>query len=560
MEKLLFFGVKNLTGNIIPIIAFNHDTILKVKELIQEQDGMPTDQQRIIFAGRQLENDKTLKDYNIPTNGSLLHLVLRLRGGGAPPIENIKNEVASFFKNEKYAIKPIKGNEFIKELTKRDELKVNLIHFDLHMGNKENYKYFNNFKIDVLGGYYAIDDLNILKNYLESIKGKNIPFIVLSSGSSGKEVISICKNYSFIKEVIIFCSNYKYNEHYIKEFPEYVKKVLTSIESVYEYIKTFGADKYNKEIEENLIKDNFIFNPEEIRVEKQFQQCPVITSIEYDRCYFIVHKVYSHFFGNINDKDEKPLFEYESLKNIMDYLIENNLKEDDKYKLMKQFIKIYYSSSNDIFVERSLKEYTDESNFCYLFNRIMRNFEKGLISLSYYMGPLLFSLNKFVKENPSFAFSKNMKLYRIIKCSQLDYYQYKLNLGHIVCFPSITSTSSKLIEFKPSELSQKTNNNNNEEIIIIKMIFKYKHQEGNISPGIIVEDKKICGRYLSSLPTENEVILFPFTFARIYKIKSENEGENKIKVIKFEIINRNSYIEYDLKNNVEKRLLFSKLD
>ena len=90
----------------------------------------------------------------------------------------------------------------------------------------------------------------------------------------------------------------------------------------------------------------------------------------------------------------------------------------------------------------------------------MRNFEKGLISLAYYMGPFLYSLNKYVKDNPSFAMSKSMKLYRIIQCSKLDFYQYKLNLGHIICFPSLTSTSSVEIKFKPTELAQKTNKNN----------------------------------------------------------------------------------------------------
>ena len=122
-------------------------------------------------------------------------------------------------------------------LIKRNELYVNLIHFDLKMTNGENYGYYNNFKVNVVGGFYAIDDLNVLKNYFEKIKEKNIPFIVISSGTSGKDVISLCKNYSFIKEVIIFCSNYSYNEHYLKEYPGYVKKVFTSINPLYEYRK-----------------------------------------------------------------------------------------------------------------------------------------------------------------------------------------------------------------------------------------------------------------------------------------------------------------------------------
>ena len=98
-------------------------------------------------------------------------------------------------------------------------------------------------------------------------------------------------------------------------------------------------------------------------------------------------------------------------------------------------------------------------------------------------------------------------------------------------------------------------------MIVIKMIFKYKYKKDNKSPGIVIEDKKIKdGTYLSKNPKEKEVILFPFTFAKIYDIKSEIENKVKINVIKFEILNRTSYIEYTLKNNFENRLLLKKLE
>ena len=252
----------------------------------------------------------------------------------------------------------------------------------------------------------------------------------------------------------------------------------------------------------------------------------------------------------------------ENLDKILEYL--NNLKfqkEQDKNNLINLFKELSILKDNNSFIENSIRAYTGESLFCYLFNKVMRNFEKGLISFAYFMGPFLYGLNKYVKENPKFAISKSKKLYRIIQCSRLDFYLYKLNLGHIICFPSLTSTSSKKINFKPTKLSKSTNNSLIDDNIKIKMIFKYKYKKGNISPGIIVEDKKDkFGKYLSCYPKEHEVILFPFTFARIYEIKSEKEKGNKIQVIKLEIINRTSYIEYILKNDSDKRIMFSKLD
>ena len=303
-------------------------------------------------------------------------------------------------------------------------------------------------------------------------------------------------------------------------------------------------------------------------MDRQLMQCPVISSTEYDRCCYLVHKVYSHFFGDINNKNEKHFFDKKNFNKIKDclnkfYPEEKGEKQlEEKNKLIAQFEKLYNLKDNDSFIEESVRAYTSESNFCYLFNRVMRNFEKGLISFGYYMGPFLYGLNKYVKENPKFSFTKKMKLYRIIECSILDFYSYKLNLGHIICFPSLTSTSSKNITFKPSKLAQKVNINNDiDEKVKIKMIFKYIHKNGNISPGIIIKDNKgKDGKYLTKYPKEKEVLLFPFTFARIYKIESKKEGDIKIKVIKLEIINRTSYIEYTLKNDVDNRILFSKLD
>ena len=84
----MLIRVKTLTGKEINLIAEPFVTVEDVMKKIQDIEGIPPDQQRLVYVGKQLENCRMISDYYIK-NGSVVHLVLRLRGGGLMILVNV---------------------------------------------------------------------------------------------------------------------------------------------------------------------------------------------------------------------------------------------------------------------------------------------------------------------------------------------------------------------------------------------------------------------------------------------------------------------------------------
>ncbi|CAR25141.1 NEDD8 family protein RUB1 [Lachancea thermotolerans CBS 6340] len=72
--------VKTLTGKEIPVVVDPDDKVYRIKEYLEEKEGIPPTQQRLIFQGKQIDDDKSVSSANL-SSGMQLHLVLTLRGG-----------------------------------------------------------------------------------------------------------------------------------------------------------------------------------------------------------------------------------------------------------------------------------------------------------------------------------------------------------------------------------------------------------------------------------------------------------------------------------------------
>ena len=120
MDHDLQLFIKTLNGDTITIQANSSDKIITIKEKIQKkQDNLLPSHQRLVYGGKQLEDDKTLMDYNIQSEATL-HLVVRLKGGQTIYVKTLMGNVFTFEFDENQTLAEVK-----KKIEETENIPVN---------------------------------------------------------------------------------------------------------------------------------------------------------------------------------------------------------------------------------------------------------------------------------------------------------------------------------------------------------------------------------------------------------------------------------------------------
>ena len=219
----------------------------------------------------------------------------------------------------------------------REELKINLIYFDENITNSNiSYNYYKQFKVNVVGVFYASDEIEIYKQYLFTMKyeEKTPPFIVVVTPKNFEEIYNISIFYNFIKEIILIDeSNQPKSNNYLKTHSTLLKKIAISYNDLIYYLKGIGDMTSNWNYYIRKLFKNRIFTYDEIKMDRQIDICSVITAYEYDKLYYMIHRALAHFFTNNSLKKNPRL---ENYPNFGEYNLQKINEFIDEYENEKK--------------------------------------------------------------------------------------------------------------------------------------------------------------------------------------------------------------------------------
>ena len=374
--------------------------------------------------------------------------------------------------------------------------------------------------------------LNILLDFLSNNKTKS-KFVFLVNGSSSEQAINLINSFNYKSLFINACIYTKIKKNYLnimERNSNFVGKICTDCRGVINFLK----DTSNK-IKEK--KEKYIINN-------------IINFNSYKEEYFILHKLLSHYYGDLSEGTFKAFF-----KDIQDFMEKETYSESvSSVFLGKSFYRTLDSSTslqNELI--NSFKEFSCliEKQFEKIISIYIKNgsFSKYLNSLlitkniqtygniGYFVGNLMYSIVQYGKKERKGVIDAET-FYKGLQLNIIEVLEYLKNRNLLIAFPYFFSMTTKK---NIAELMSKRNNiKRNKNIFSVIMKIQYLHDEGYEPCAFDLSD-------LSEYPDEEEYILLPFTFLYINNISINSEKFNVD--IDLEIIGKSKELEPEIKEN-----------